>query len=53
MKSDNAIFNNLKYGPTFGNGYDLHICNKSNSVNDSYANIDVTYHNGKYRKNTR
>lgn len=31
------------YGPTFGYGYDLHICNNSNTEKDSYSKLGRTY----------
>jgi hypothetical protein len=31
------------YGPTFGTGHDLHICNNSNTSNSSYTNFPSTY----------
>jgi hypothetical protein len=36
------------YGPTFGGGHDIHICNQANQSNGSYANICYTYINGNY-----
>lgn len=51
--SEYAIFNSSKFGPTFGNGFDLQICDKSNSSNGSKANINSTYKNAKYRNNSK
>jgi hypothetical protein len=34
-----AFNNTPSYGPTFGNAYDLHICDKSDANNSSYCNI--------------
>jgi hypothetical protein len=31
------------YGPTWGGGHDLHICNDSNTVNSSYSNYAYTF----------
>jgi len=31
------------YGPTFGGGHDLYICQNSNSVTSSYSNLGHTY----------
>lgn len=31
------------YGPTFGTGYDLHICNRSNDTNASYSKFPVGF----------
>jgi len=33
-----AICCHSSYGPTFGGGHDLHICDKSNEVGNSYSN---------------
>ena len=41
---DNAVYHHSGYGPTFGGGHDLVICDKSNT-NNSYANINHTYKN--------
>ena len=32
-----AIYKNQGYGPTFGNGWDIHISDNANSNNDSYT----------------
>lgn len=34
-----AFYDNQTYGPTFGNGHDLHISEKSNTNNNNYCNI--------------
>jgi hypothetical protein len=31
------------YGPTFGSGHDLYICNNSNTVNSSYSNFPYSF----------
>ncbi len=36
------------YGPTFGAGFDIYICDNGNMNKDSYANICHTYSNNKY-----
>ena len=33
-----SIYCPSNYGPTFGGGHDLHICDKSNEVGSSYSN---------------
>jgi hypothetical protein len=40
----NAIRTNEGYGPTFGGGHDLFICNNSNIINKSYSNLGHSYH---------
>jgi len=32
-----AIYIHATYGPTFGNGWDIHIANNANSNNNSYS----------------
>ncbi|XP_022778841.1 uncharacterized protein LOC111320442, partial [Stylophora pistillata] len=41
LKSEYAIFKRSTYGPTFGNGWDIHISNNSNSNNESYTKFAV------------
>ena len=45
-KDGNAIYHRSDYGPTFGNGHDLHISSNCNANTDSYASffsyIDTT-----------
>jgi hypothetical protein len=48
-----AIYNNQSYGPTFGDGYDFHVCDKANSSGNSYAYICGSYHNEKYKCNDK
>ena len=36
------------YGPTFGRGHDLHICNDSNTRNESYSNLGFNYKHPNY-----
>ena len=38
-----AVYRYPSYGPTFGGGYDLHICDKPNTSCKSYANLGNTY----------
>lgn len=38
-----SIFTAIGYGPTFGNGHDLHISNHANSNSNSYTNLGHTY----------
>ena len=40
-----AVCHNSGSGPSFGGGADLYICDKSNTNNNSYANINTTYKN--------
>jgi hypothetical protein len=37
------MYNLSSYGPTFGGGHDLHLCDNSNTVNGSYCNLGHTY----------
>ena len=46
---DNAVVHNLHYGPVFGGGRDLLICDKANTNHSSHANINHTYKNSKYQ----
>ncbi len=48
QKPEYAICNSKNYGPTFGGGCDLYVCDKANSSNSSRTNICHTYHNEKY-----
>ena len=41
LEPTQAIYKNIKYGPTFGNGWDIHISNNSNSNNESYTKFAV------------
>jgi hypothetical protein len=50
-QSKEAIYDNSKYGPTFGDGYDLYIGHNANTNNESYAKINNIYTNSKYTKN--
>jgi len=38
-----SAYNGSSYGPTFGGGHDLYICNSCNSVGSSYTNLGHTY----------
>jgi len=51
-KFSNAIFTHSGYGPTFGRGHDLHICNYSNICNESYSNLDYSYTHSNYAYNS-
>eukprot|EP00479_Gromia_sphaerica_P012175 TRINITY_DN6301_c0_g1_i1.p1 TRINITY_DN6301_c0_g1~~TRINITY_DN6301_c0_g1_i1.p1 ORF type:complete len:86 (-),score=6.78 TRINITY_DN6301_c0_g1_i1:169-426(-) len=39
----NAIYCYSPYGPTFGGGHDLHICDNSNTASGSYTNTPSSY----------
>jgi hypothetical protein len=41
----NAIYDNSTYGPTFGTGRDLYICDQCQSSNSSYSVLGTTYTN--------
>ncbi|CAF3401519.1 unnamed protein product [Rotaria socialis] len=38
-----GLYGHGGYGPTFGGGHDLHVCDNSNTVNNSYCNIPSSY----------
>jgi hypothetical protein len=38
-----AIFNQFNYGPTFGNGHDMHVCDNSNIYTGSYTYFGISY----------
>eukprot|EP01132_Coremiostelium_polycephalum_P008092 gene8092-9958_t len=38
-----SIYDNVSYGPTFGNGHDLHISDNSNTGSNSYTNMNNSY----------
>ena len=40
-----AIYCTLGYGPTFGNGHDIYICNNSNTTLSSYSCFFYSYKN--------
>ena len=40
---EDAVYHSSSYGPTFGNGYDLYICNNYLKSNSSYAGLDYSY----------
>ena len=42
-KYDKRIYCNRAYGPTFGEGHDLHISSNANSNSDSYSKLNDTY----------
>ena len=42
-KTTDAIVSGAKYSPTFGGGFDVHVCNESNMLRESYFKFPVTY----------
>ncbi len=38
-----ALYGHANYGPTFGSGHDLHICNQSNISNGCYSGLGNAY----------
>ena len=40
---ENAVYHNSGYGPTFGGGHDLYICNNYLNNNSSYAALGSSY----------
>jgi hypothetical protein len=41
----NAIYGGASYGPTFGNGHDIYVRDRSNIYTGSYTNTGSTYYN--------
>jgi hypothetical protein len=41
-----AVYNRPLFGPTFGGGHDLHICDRSDVTKGSYTKSDGTYYRG-------
>ena len=39
----NAIYSYSSYGPSFGSGHDIHICDNSNATGNSYSNFPHGY----------
>jgi hypothetical protein len=44
-QASTAISDCSSYGPTFGSGYDFHLCDQCQSVNDSYSILGNSYAN--------
>ena len=40
---DQALFCYFSYGPNFGEGHDLYICNNPHQVSKSYSNFEYSY----------
>jgi len=40
----NAIYNNSNYGPTYGGGHTIHICNNCNQSNSNYTRYNGAYY---------
>jgi len=38
-----SAYGGTSYGPTFGGGHDLYLCDNCNSTNSSYSNLGYTY----------
>ena len=43
--AQNAIYCRADYGPTFGGGHDIHICDNSNTTQSSYSYFYYSYKN--------
>ena len=41
--SQHALYHRSDYGPTFGEGFDLHISNNASLNTNSYTNLGSTY----------
>jgi hypothetical protein len=48
-----AICCNTSYGPTFGNGCDIHIANNANTTTKSYSNLGLSYKHPLYGFETK
>jgi hypothetical protein len=44
-QADNAIYDYGSYGPTFGNGHDLYVCDQCQNSASSYSNLGSIYVN--------
>jgi hypothetical protein len=44
-QADNAIYDHSSYGPTFGNGFDLYVCDQCQSSNNNCSNFGTGYVN--------
>ena len=42
-KTENGIYGNSNYGPTFGGGHDIYIANGAGSNTNSYSNLGHSY----------
>ena len=42
-RTENAIYGNSGYGPTFGSGHDIYIANSAGSNTNSYSNLGYSY----------
>ena len=42
-KSDEAMYGNSGYGPTFGGGHDIYIASSAGSNTNSYSNLGHSY----------
>jgi hypothetical protein len=42
-RAECALYGKPNYGPTFGGGHDIHICNQSNTNTGSYTNFGDSY----------
>jgi hypothetical protein len=43
INTNRSIYSQSNYGPTFGGGADLHICNYANSTKGCYSNLGHSY----------
>ncbi len=48
QRPENSIYSSANYGPTFGMGADIYICNNSNLNNESYSNLGKSYKHPEY-----
>jgi len=38
-----SVYDGSNYGPTWGGGHDLYLCDNCNTTNSSYTNLGYTY----------
>ena len=48
-----AVYCGFTLGPTFGDGFDIHIASDSNSNKDSFSNFGLTYRHADYLFGTK
>jgi hypothetical protein len=45
QRGDNAVYHHPSYGPTFGGGLTIHVCDQCRSSNNSYSSFGSPYNN--------
>jgi len=49
IQNQYSIHDTSTYGPTFGGGHDLHVCDNSQLATSSYSNFPYSYNDGTNR----